>query len=290
LNRIRDAFDSVKADEALKNGAAAFVAREAARRQRRPVFRLRYAAATALLLVAILGFGYSAYAMPASYISIDVNPSVELAVNRFDRVVSVKAYNDDGARILADIDVRGKTYTDAVEALLANAEFQTYLNADAMLTFTVVSDRQAEIIAGIEGCEGYARYGAQCRAASSDIVGQARANGLSLGKFQMYLDLAAYDPSITPEQCRFMTMKQLHERLQQCTGGQCEGEAGRGGCPADESGSSSGSGSGSQNGQDTSQSGAQGNGHSGEGQQGSSGQQESPGQYGEPGGGKQSGH
>lgn len=283
MNRIRDAFDSVKADEALKNGAAAFIAREAARRQRRPVFRLRYAAA-ALLLVTILGFGYSAYAMPASYISIDVNPSVELAINRFDRVVSAKAYSDDGVRILADIGVKGEIYTDAVEMLLADAEFQTYLNADAMLTFTVVSVRQDEIIAGIEGCEGYVRYGAQCRAASSDIVGQARANGLSLGKYQMYLDLAAYDPSITPEQCRFMSMKQLHERLQQFTGGQCEGEAGQGGCPADESGSSPGSGSGAQNGQGTPQNGVQGNGHSGEGQQ------ESPGQYGEPGGGKQNGH
>ena len=230
LNRIREAFDSVKADDALKNGAVALLARETDRRQKRPVFRMRYAAATALVLIAILGFGYSAYAMPASYISIDANPSVEIAINLFDRVISVKAYNDDGDRILSDLVMKGKTYAAAVEALLADAEFQSYLHADAMLTFTVISNKQDEIIACIQSCEGYARYGAHCRSASPDIIPQAHENGLSLGKYQLDLDLAAHNASITPGQCGLMTMKQLNDRLQQCEGGQCGQGNGQGGC------------------------------------------------------------
>lgn len=40
--------------------------------------------------------GYTVYSRPVSYISIDVNPSIELAVNRFDRVVSAKATTQTG--------------------------------------------------------------------------------------------------------------------------------------------------------------------------------------------------
>ena len=46
------------------------------------------ASAVAIL---ILGVGTWAYASPYSYISLDVNPSIEFVLNRFDRVLKVKA-------------------------------------------------------------------------------------------------------------------------------------------------------------------------------------------------------
>lgn len=239
MNRIKEAFDTVRADDALKDKTASFVYGEAAKRRKKPVFRLRYAAVAAIMLVGILSFGgISAYAMPASYISIDVNPSIELSVNRFDRVVAAKAYNDDGAAILEGIDLKGETYVDAINALLSDPAFQAYLDADAMLTFTVVSKNQEKIIADIEACEGYLQYGAQCGGASEDIVAAAHQNGLSFGKYQLYLDLAEYDGAITPGQCGMMTMKELHDLLRTYAGGEQNGNGQNGG----------GSGAGAQNG------------------------------------------
>jgi len=46
-----------------------------------------------------------AYLTPYSYVSLDVNPSVEYTVNIFDRVLSVKAVNDDGEEILKEMDI-----------------------------------------------------------------------------------------------------------------------------------------------------------------------------------------
>ena len=261
MNRIREAFDSVRADEGLRSATATYIAKEAARRRKKPVFNLRYAMATVALLVGIVGWsGYSAYAMPTSYISIDVNPSLELSLNRFDRVVAVTAYQEDGAAVLAGIELKGKPYADAVDALLADADFQTYLNADAQLTFTVISDRQEEIIAGLAHCRGYARYCAGSRAASSDIRAHAHANGMSFGKYQSYLDLAAYDPTMTPAQCGRMTMKELHEKLAQC-GGQNGGDQTHNGCPSGENGNQTGD-LPAQNGQTNGTDGAQGGGSS----------------------------
>ena len=45
---------------------------------------------------------------PVSYISIDVNSYVELALNRFDTVVEASAYNDGGANVIADTDLISK--------------------------------------------------------------------------------------------------------------------------------------------------------------------------------------
>ncbi|WP_181861874.1 anti-sigma-I factor RsgI family protein [Slackia isoflavoniconvertens] len=38
---------------------------------------------------------------PTAYMGIDVNPSIELGVNRFDVVVCAEGLNDDGEAVLA---------------------------------------------------------------------------------------------------------------------------------------------------------------------------------------------
>lgn len=55
------------------------------------------------------------YFTPTAAISIDINPSIELEVNRFGRVLSVTGYNDDG-RVLADsLPIKHLGYADAAE-------------------------------------------------------------------------------------------------------------------------------------------------------------------------------
>lgn len=68
--------------------------------------KLRVLVAAAAAFVILLG-GTSAYAYstPYSYVSVDVNPSIELTLNMFDRVLSVSAVNEDGAEVLSQIDL-----------------------------------------------------------------------------------------------------------------------------------------------------------------------------------------
>jgi anti-sigma factor-like protein len=46
-----------------------------------------------------------AYLTPYSYVSLDVNPSLEYTVNIFDRVLRVEAVNDDGEMILKEMNL-----------------------------------------------------------------------------------------------------------------------------------------------------------------------------------------
>lgn len=78
-----------------------------------------FVASAAAILV--LGVSTWAYASPYSYISLDVNPSIEFVLNRFDRVLSIKSVNDDGEEVLQEIkleNLKNKTIIQAINQTL----------------------------------------------------------------------------------------------------------------------------------------------------------------------------
>lgn len=78
-------------------------------------------AATVAALIALIVVPAGAYLTPYSYVSLDVNPSVEYTLNIFERVLTVKAVNDDGERILKEIDLdnlKNKDIEVAVQEVL----------------------------------------------------------------------------------------------------------------------------------------------------------------------------
>lgn len=78
-------------------------------------------AATAAASIMLFVAPAWAYLTPYSYVSLDVNPSVEYTVNIFDRVLSVKAVNDDGEKILKEMnldDLKNKNIEVAVQEVL----------------------------------------------------------------------------------------------------------------------------------------------------------------------------
>lgn len=90
-DKIHNAFDNIKADNQLKESTKQVLLvkrRKKTVQAKHVLFKKKFAIAC-LLLMFITGIkGYSWIQSPVSYISIDVNPSIELALNCFDRVVS----------------------------------------------------------------------------------------------------------------------------------------------------------------------------------------------------------
>lgn len=246
-DRMKSAFDEVKADENLKASTMAYINGERARREKKkpaaPRFRMAFAAAL-VAFVAVIGGGYSVYAMPEAYVSIDVNPSVELALNRFDRVLSATAYNGDGEIVLEGLDLKNERYTDAVDMLIESDAFQAYLTEENDLTITVVSGDEDALITGIMGCRAVERYNAYCTSADEEIVQEAHGYGMSIGKYQASLQLCQYDDSVTLEDCRGMTMREIRDMTSQHQGNSGSGS----GSGSGTSGGSGGSGSGTNGG------------------------------------------
>ena len=69
---------------------------------KKPSISAKYAyIAACFILLMFVGFSsYAAYFTSVSFISIDINPSFRIDINRFDRVISVKPLNDDARQLL----------------------------------------------------------------------------------------------------------------------------------------------------------------------------------------------
>lgn len=217
-NKLRAAFAAVHAEPELKAAARAAVARRAARRRGlgRPL-GLALAAACAVCLV--LGGGWL-WLTPAARISIDVNPSLELAVNRFDRVVAVEGCNADGAALARTLDLTCMPYEEAVDAVLQSETVADLLAGDAVVEIAVAGadeTRCARLLEGVRTCTA-GQGNARCYCADAEEWEEAHALGLSCGRYRAYQALAALDPAVTPEDVNAMTMREIRDRIAELSG------------------------------------------------------------------------
>lgn len=214
--KIEEAFGRIRADQGLKDRTKAFLAertRGYAVRPRAAPSPLGLAAAACLVLM-LAGGGWL-WLVPAAEISIDVNPSVELSVNRLDRVISVQGRNDDGRRLAASLDLRFADYAAAVETVLESPQLVPLLERGETVAITVVGPdegRCARMLSRVESSTA-GRRNTYCCSARPQEVSDAHEAGLSCGKYKAFLELRALDPSVTLEEVRSMTMGELLRRI-----------------------------------------------------------------------------
>lgn len=85
-----------------------------AQASKKPAKIVAWAASAAAAIVLVSASAW-AYFSPYTYVSLDVNPSIEYSVNRFDRVLSASAVNGDGKEILQSLDLNNKTIDEAIK-------------------------------------------------------------------------------------------------------------------------------------------------------------------------------
>lgn len=104
--------------------------------------------AVAAMLILIIGIGTFAGVreFSRSILTFDVNPSVSVMVNGFDRVCQVQINNEDAAVLLYDDDLKGMTLSDAVETLteeFIQAGYITDASNGILVTVQDASDSRA---------------------------------------------------------------------------------------------------------------------------------------------------
>lgn len=204
------ALDQMRAEDSLKQNTRAFLARRRRTRTLRVVRRLS-AAAACLAVAAVLAGGYRVYAAPVSVIGIDADVSLELGINRFDRVVSAREVDPDGTA--ADLSgLYAMHYTDALEEIMDREEITAYLAQEGELSIVVIEGDE-QMLEQVRACTG--QENAHCYAGSEQEMEQAHAEGLSYGKYRLLLQIQQLDPSVTAQQVQGMSMCQLRELLAQ---------------------------------------------------------------------------
>lgn len=212
---IKAAFNSVHASGELKSKTQAFITQKSRNySMRRSADHKKIIPVTVCAALALFA-GIKLYFTPTTHINIDINPSIDLGINFFDRVVSVKALNNDGASLLNDLDLKFSSYDEALRRILNNGSVEAMLSDNGTMTVTVLETNSAQS-ANILACAG--GYGkVHCHSVSSKQASEANELGLSYEKYFAYLELSAIAPDITSEKIRNMSMREIRDLTTQLT-------------------------------------------------------------------------
>jgi len=104
-------------------------------------------ALTAMIAIAG-GITLWAYKTPYSYVSLDVNPSIEYSLNRFDKVISITAVNNDGQEILNKLEL-DKLENENIEDVIAETVNQ--ISKDGYFDNSIDNDIEGGIIIATSG-------------------------------------------------------------------------------------------------------------------------------------------
>ncbi len=213
-DKIKRAFGEVRAPDELKADALEFVTRKSRRASKtRALCGIIITAAAALALFVGLGTA-RLYFTPVSVISIDVNPSVELGVNRFERVISVEGFGEDGKVLARKLDVRYKNYEDALSEILDGEDFANYLSESETVVISVVNfedGEQSALIAENVEAQTAGAENIYCHHSRYEDVAAAHSQGLSYGKYLAFLEAKEDNPQLTVDDIKGLSMHELHE-------------------------------------------------------------------------------
>ncbi len=103
--------------------------------------------------------GYAFYRMPVDYVCMDINPSIEIGINAFGKVVSVEAYNEDGLKVIGKNKYFNQSVKDTVAALVKGAAEEGFIDEDggSVIALTAESENEevaAELQKAVGGCLG----------------------------------------------------------------------------------------------------------------------------------------
>lgn len=229
MERIIRYFDQMKADEELKEKTKSYIRERiaaenenndkltsspySAKERKHTLKRLSLTALPIAACMIVMIGGYAYYRTPINYISFDINPSVELGLNRFDRVIEAEAINADGNNLLNGAKILNMSTGDAIEELSLKAEEKGYVRDDGstVIAVTTLSKQHDEAAKIRDQADKTLRTMISKRTLnaivytdSADLLlrTEAREIGLSPGKYKLILLLQSLDSGIEIDQYR----------------------------------------------------------------------------------------
>lgn len=222
--KIKAAFSSIHADPSLRFKTERAIEEKLCRLKKKTHRARRLAPVLACLVLCVLGIaGYISYSTPVAAISLDINPSIELEINRYDRVIAINGYNSDGASLAKEVpEIKNMKYTDAVQTILENERIVSCLNAGDILEITVSgsSEQSAKTMQECISAETTADPNYIYCSAGQKEIAAAHALGVSFGKYRLLLQLLETDPGLTMEDVQGLSMRELRKQLESSLSGE----------------------------------------------------------------------
>lgn len=185
------------------------------------------AACLAVMLLGGGGLFYQRANAVASVVSLDVNPSIELKVNRSEEVLACTPLNEDAKAILADMgngaDLKGAKLDVAVNAIVGSLVRNGYLNSISSAIMISVEDKdtaraeklQRELTSTVDGVlQTSAAKAAVLTQTLTQDAGreqQARENNISTGKAALVNHVLALNSALKFDELAKLSVEELKD-------------------------------------------------------------------------------
>lgn len=185
---------------------------------------LALAAAVLAMLVGLGAYQYG-YARPVAYVALDINPSLELGIDRKERVIEVNSLNGDAGRLVTGLSLTGRSVTEAIAIVIARAEEMRYLSPECpgVVLITVAPVRQGVAVpetkrlaqAAVQQLE---KKHVPAKVVAADVGAslrkEARRVGLSPGRYALKVGAGSNKQVMTVRELKKEGLAQLEARRQ----------------------------------------------------------------------------
>ncbi|MVX62212.1 hypothetical protein GKZ28_00670 [Clostridium chromiireducens] len=192
------------------------------------IMKRKIALVLAVVAVSSLGGGVYAHAKttPVAYVSMDINPSVELGVNAFDEVVSAEAYNEDGEKVLEGTNLVNTDVDTAVSTIVSNAVSDGYIKEDgsSAVEITTATDKDGVATKLDKTLKDAVNKTLEENDADATVEtdnvalarrDEARELGITPGKLNLIQKLQALDPNIKVEDYKDSSVKDIQKKTKE---------------------------------------------------------------------------
>lgn len=159
-------------------------------------------------------------------VSVDINPSIEISINKEEQIVSAQAKNEDGIELLSNLDLTQMRLVDGVNEIIAAAKEMGYIDESKKVVLVSAALYSSD---GEDNSSAYAEQLKQILDTlesesdsaelltvyidDSAIIDEAKTNNLSIGKELLYKYAQTQEAALTAEEIRTTGLSELLDKL-----------------------------------------------------------------------------
>ncbi|MDP4181040.1 MAG: hypothetical protein Q8942_08110 [Bacillota bacterium] len=191
-------------------------------------FKTLMSAASAALFLIVMGISFFLYNNPYSYVDIDINPSIEITTNVFDRIINVRALNPDAEKIINNLSFKNKVIEAGVDQIINKAIQNGYLKderTDAiMLTVSGNSSSKNKKLQKVVLSTAQKKFKEEkinpevlTEEVTSKKHDAAIKQGIYPGKLELVNKLLELNPKLQPDDLKSKSVKEIVKSIREYT-------------------------------------------------------------------------
>ncbi len=216
-------LDEIVVDEHLKQETMQFVYD---RKKRSKLSFPKLALSVSVCIVMVIGMfsilNQPTYAKEYSFITIDINPSLQLVLDKEDNVIKIDTYDPIAKKIVEQLSYEGKPYDEVVTQLILHEEYKALIQEDSFLQISVYSKNEnkgLQLKQGMSQCvQRNSEVPFQSECVNEETHQKASSHHMSSGRYKMIEEIQKIDEKQTMSYLETLSMQQLRTLYASLTG------------------------------------------------------------------------